>query len=188
VDLADEVHQGLVLGHPAEDHPRPRGVGGEGEDLLELGGAEGAGDQDREADVLRAQSVRSRTLVAAFVSDSPFLSRWDGRGCSGDRFGRRGRTELPEVPAGGDSGKAFAEVLALLPAQGFSRGAGLVMGIGIEPGRPLGGLDPRLDRSRLVAQRSQRLVALRIPGHRQRGEDRREQENPCPTRAYRPFR
>ena len=49
VDLADEVHQGLVLGHPAEGDPHPRGVGGEGEDLLELGGAQGAGDQDREA-------------------------------------------------------------------------------------------------------------------------------------------
>ena len=53
MDLTDEVHQGLVFGYPPEGDPHPRGVGGEGEDLLELGSAEGAGDQHRKALCLR---------------------------------------------------------------------------------------------------------------------------------------
>ena len=52
----------------------------------------------------------------------------------------------------------------------------------------LRGLDPRLDRPRLIAQRPQGLVAARVGGYRERGQAQREHEAPCPTRAHRPAR
>jgi hypothetical protein len=70
MDLADEVHQGLVLGHPAEGYPHPRGVGGEGKDLLELGGAEGAVGEDGDGDVLRVKRRRCRALVGMLLGST----------------------------------------------------------------------------------------------------------------------
>ena len=191
VDLADEVHQGLVLGHPAEGDPHARGVGGEGEDLLELGSAERAGDQHREGDVLRAQ--RTRSWNTALVPSLPGkLSGQSARSGSRHGFGCNRRTELPEVPAGGNHRKTLPESFVLLPAKDLAGRPGAVLGVGAEPGRPVRRLDPRLDRPRLIAQRPQGFVAAgvrnRTRGAKTGGEHADQRQPPSPTTAHRPVR
>ena len=188
VDLTDEVHQGLVLGHPAEDDPHARGVGGEGEDLLELGGAQRAGDQHREGDVLRAQRGRSRILIATLALHSDCPVRDTGRAVPAWVSGAAGGQSCPRSRQAETAGRPSRRSFVLLPANGLAGRPGAVVGVGVEPGGALRGLDPRLDRPRLIAQRPQRLVAARVSGHRERSQAQREHQHPCPTTAHRPAR